>query len=218
MFITFEGPDGSGKTSQLALLAEHLRQSGYPLLVTREPGGTSIGDQIRAILSDLDNIAMQPRTEILLFQASRAQLVDEIIRPHLERGSLVLCDRFADSTLAYQGFGHCVDLDQLRSLIQFATGGLKPDLTLLLDVDAETGLRRRAQGGDWNRLDAYEIAFHQRVREGYLALAKEEPERWETIDAGQPPEQVQEAVRKVVLARLAREPAVQKSDRSISGC
>jgi dTMP kinase len=218
MFITFEGPDGSGKTSQVAILAEHLRQSGFSLLVTREPGGTSIGDQIRAILSDLDNIAMQPRTEILLFQASRAQLVDEVIRPNLERGSLVLCDRFADSTLAYQGFGHCVDLERLRSLIEFATGGLKPDLTLLFDVDAETGLRRRAKGGDWNRLDAYEIAFHQRVREGYLALAQEEPARWETIDARQPPAQVQEAVRKVVLERLARASAVQKRDRSISGC
>jgi dTMP kinase len=218
MFITFEGPDGSGKTSQVAILAEHLHHLGYPLLVTREPGGTSIGDQIRAILSDLDNIAMQPRTEILLFQSSRAQLVDEVIRPHLERGSLVLCDRFADSTLAYQGYGHCVDLVQLRSLIQFATGGLKPDLTLLFDVDAETGLRRRAQGGDWNRLDAYEVAFHQRVRTGYLALAQQEPERWAMIDAGQPPEQVQEAVRKVVLERLERESAVQKRDRPISGC
>lgn len=218
MFITFEGPDGSGKTSQVAILAEHLRRLGYPLLVTREPGGTSIGDQIRTILSDLDNIAMQPRTEILLFQASRAQLVDEVIRPHLERGSLVLCDRFADSTLAYQGYGHCVDLDQLRGLIRFATGGLKPDLTLLFDVDAETGLRRRAQGGDWNRLDAYEIEFHQRVRQGYLALAEEEPERWETINAGQPPELVQEAVRKVVLTRLARESVIQKKDRPLSGC
>jgi len=216
MFITFEGPDGSGKTSQVAILAEYLRQSGYSLLVTREPGGTSIGDQIRVILSDLDNIAMQPRTEILLFQASRAQLVDEIIRPQLEKGSLVLCDRFADSTLAYQGYGHCVDLAQLRNLIRFATGGLKPDLTLLFDVDVETGLRRRARGGDWNRLDAYEVAFHQRVRKGYLELAQEEPERWVTIDAGQPPEKVQEAVRKVVLERLARETSRRKQDEPIS--
>jgi dTMP kinase len=204
MFVTFEGPDGSGKTSQVAILAEHLRQLGYPLLVTREPGGTSIGDQIRKILSDLDNMTMQPRTEILLFQASRAQLVDEVIRPHLERGSLVLCDRFADSTLAYQGYGHCIDLDQLRSIINFATGELKPDLTLLFDVDVETGLRRRARGGDWNRLDAYEVAFHQRVRKGYLQLAQEEPDRWIKIDAGQPPEAVQEAVRKAVLGRLAK--------------
>jgi dTMP kinase len=217
MFITFEGPDGSGKTSQVANLAEHLRQMGHSLLVTREPGGTSIGDQIRAILSDLDNIAMQPRTEILLFQASRAQLVEEVIRPHLEQGNLVLCDRFADSTLAYQGYGHGVDLEQLRSLIRFATGGLKPDLTLLFDVDAETGLRRRAKGGDWNRLDAYEVAFHRRVRKGYLELAREEPDRWVMIDAGQPPEKVQEAVRKVVLERLAKQPDGRKSDGLISG-
>lgn len=217
MFITFEGPDGSGKTSQVVFLAELLRQEGYSLLVTREPGGTSIGDQIRAILSDLENIAMQPRAEILLFQASRAQLVEEVVRPHLEQGSLVLCDRFADSTLAYQGYGHCVDLDQLRSLIRFATGGLKPDLTLLFDVEAETGLRRRAKGGDWNRLDAYEVAFHQRVRKGYLELAQEEPERWAIIDAGQPPELVQEAVRKIVFERLAKEPALHKQDRPVSG-
>ena len=216
MFITFEGPDGSGKTSQVAILAEHLRQRGYPLLVTREPGGTSIGDQIRTILSDLDNMSMQPRTEILLFQASRAQLVDEVIRPHLERGSLVLCDRFADSTLAYQGYGHCIDLEQLRSIVSFATGGLKPDLTLLFDVDVEIGLRRRARGGDWNRLDAYEVAFHQRVRKGYLQLAQEEPERWVTIDAGQPPETVQEAVRKVVLSRLAKAKAGYLSGGPIS--
>ena len=218
MFITFEGPDGSGKTSQVAILSEHLRQLGYQLLVTREPGGTSIGDQIRAILSDLDNIAMQPRAEILLFQASRAQLVDEVIRPHLERGSLVLCDRFADSTLAYQGYGHCIDLDQLRSLIRFATGGLKPDLTLLFDVDVETGLRRRAKGGDWNRLDAYELAFHQRVRKGYHELAQAEPARWVMIDAGQPPEKVQEAVRKVVLERLTEVAIGQEPDHPISSC
>ena len=218
MFITFEGPDGSGKTSQVAILAEHLRQLGYQLLVTREPGGTSIGDQIRAVLSDLDNIAMQPRAEILLFQASRAQLVDEVIRPHLERGSLVLCDRFADSTLAYQGYGHCIDLDQLRSLIRFATGGLNPDLTLLFDVDVETGLRRRAKGGDWNRLDAYELAFHQRVRKGYHELAREEPDRWVMVDAGQPPEKVQEAVRNIVLERLNEVTIGQEPDHPISSC
>ncbi len=218
MFITFEGPDGSGKTTQVAILAEHLRQLGYSLLVTREPGGTSIGDQVRAILSDLDNIAMQPRTEILLFQASRAQLVDEVIRPHLEQGSLVLCDRFADSTLAYQGYGHCVDLDQLRSLIWFATGGLKPDLTLLFDVDAETGLRRRAKGGDWNRLDAYEIAFHQRVRKGYLELARAEPDRWVMIDAGQTPEKVQQAIQAVVLERLNRAKVGHQASEGGSNC
>ena len=147
MFITIEGPEGSGKTSQLAELAEYLTQKGYPVLTTREPGGTHIGDQIRAILSSLDNTDMRPRTEILLFQASRAQLVDQIIRPHLEEDGVVLSDRYADSTLAYQGYGYQADLNKLRAIIDFATGGLKPDITLLLDVDVEEGLRRRQRDG-----------------------------------------------------------------------
>lgn len=202
MFITFEGPEGSGKTCQIAELFTFLKQQGYPVLLTREPGGTSIGDQIRTILSDLENTEMRPRTEILLFQASRAQLVEQVIMPHLAEGGIVLCDRYADSTLAYQGYGHQEDLDALRSLIAFATRGLKPDLTLFLDVDVEVGLRRRAKGGDWNRLDAYAVAFHQRVRQGYLQLAREEPERWTLIDAAQPLEQVQEEIRRVVCERL----------------
>jgi len=204
MFITLEGPEGSGKTRQIAPLADFLRQQGYPVLVTREPGGTLIGDQVRAILSDLYNTAMRPRTEILLFQASRAQLVEQVILPHLEAGGVVLCDRYADSTLAYQGYGHQVDLEQLRALIAFATGGLKPDLTLLLDMDVEEGLRRKTQGGEWNRLDAYELSFHQRVRQGYLQMVQAEPERWVVIDAVQPPEQVQAAVRKMVMERIKR--------------
>jgi dTMP kinase len=203
MFITFEGPEGSGKTCQLADLAKFLRLEGYPVLATREPGGTSIGDQIRAVLlSDLENTEMHPRTEILLFQASRSQLIEQIILPHIYDGCVVLCDRYADSTLAYQGYGHQLDLEQLRALIEFATGGLKPDLTLLLDVDVEVGLRRRATGGEWNRLDAYDLEFHQRVRQGYFQLVQDEPQRWVIIDAGQPPEKVQEAIRQVVLERL----------------
>jgi dTMP kinase len=206
MFITFEGPEGSGKTRQAAALADFLRQQGYDVLLTREPGGTQIGDQIRAILSDLKNVAMRPRTETLLFQASRAQLVEEVIRPRLETGGLVLSDRYADSTLAYQGYGHCFDLDELRALIRFATGGLSPDLTLLLDVEVETGLRRKMSGGEWNRLDAYDLEFHRRVRAGFLELARLEPHRWVLIDAGQPPDAVQAAVREVVMARLPARP------------
>jgi dTMP kinase len=206
MFITFEGPEGSGKTRQAAALADFLRQQGYDVLLTREPGGTQIGDQIRAILSDLKNVAMRPRTETLLFQASRAQLVEEVIRPRLETGGLVLSDRYADSTLAYQGYGHCFDLDELRALIRFATGGLSPDLTLLLDIDAETGLRRKVSGGEWNRLDAYDLEFHRRVRAGILELARQESQRWVLIDAGQPPDAVQAAVREVVMARLPARP------------
>ena len=177
MFITFEGPDGSGKSSQVAALAEFLDQTGYPVLVTREPGGTAIGDQVRAILSNLENTGMHPRTETLLFLAARAQLVEQVISTHLEKGDVVLCDRYADSTLAYQGFGHGNDLAQIRNLISFATGGLKPDLTILLDIDVKVGLRRRARGGEWNRLDAYNLEFHQRVRQGYHQLAQAEPDR-----------------------------------------
>ena len=202
MFITFEGPDGSGKTTQLRGLAEFLCQQNYQVLTTREPGGTSISEQIRTILFDLRNTEMVPRTEILLFLASRAQLVEQVIRPYLSSGGIVLCDRYADSTLAYQGYGHQVNLDQLKVLIDFATGGLKPDLTLLLDLEVEEGLRRRVQGGDWNRMDAYARAFHQRVRQGFLDLAGEEPQRWVTIDAGQPPEQVPIGMRQEVARRL----------------
>jgi len=202
MFITFEGPDGSGKSSQVAALAEFLDQTGYPVLVTREPGGTAIGDQVRAILSNLENTGMHPRTETLLFLAARAQLVEQVICIHLEKGDVVLCDRYADSTLAYQGFGHGNDLAQIRNLISFATGGLKPDLTILLDIDVKVGLRRRARGGEWNRLDAYNLEFHQRVRQGYHQLAQAEPDRWVVIDAGQPPERVQADVRQVVMERL----------------
>ncbi len=203
MFITFEGSEGSGKSSQQAQLAEYLRGRGIPLLVTREPGGTEIGEQVRAILSDLKNTAMHPRAEILLFQASRAQLVEQMIRPHLEKGGVVLCDRYADSTIAYQGYGYqLVDLAVLRKIVSFATGGLQPDLTLLLDLDVDEGLRRRANGGEWNRLDAYELAFYQRVRQGYHEMARAEPDRWVIIDAGKPPEQVQAVIRSVIMQRL----------------
>jgi dTMP kinase len=202
MFITLEGPEGSGKTRQIVPLADFLRQQGLSVLVTREPGGTSIGDQVRTILSDLKNSEMRPHTEILLFQASRAQLVEQVILPRLEAGGIVLCDRYADSTLAYQGYGHRVDLTQLKTLINFATRGLKPDLTLLLDLDVEEGLRRKTRGGEWNRLDAYDLDFHQRVRQGYFLMAREDPERWVVIDASQPPDQVQEIIRRVVMERI----------------
>jgi len=202
VFITFEGSEGCGKSSQVARLSGFLHQQGYDILTTREPGGTPIGEQIRVIISNLKNTEMQQRTEILLFQASRAQLVEQVIRPHLAKGGVVLSDRYADSTLAYQGFGYERDLTPLRALIQFATGGLKPDLTLLLDVDVEVGLKRRAHGGEWNRLDALQLEFYQRVRQGYFQLVEEEPERWIVIDAMQPFEQVQQAIRQVVIKQL----------------
>ena len=202
MFITLEGPEGSGKSSQLPDLAEFLSGQGWDVLTTREPGGTPIGDQIRQILMRLDNQELHPRTEILLFLASRAQLVEQVIKPALREGKLVLCDRFGDSTLAYQGYGHGLNLDTLRIMLDFATDKLKPDLTLLLDVDVETGLQRKRKEDEWNRLDAYALAFHQRVREGYHELCRQEPERWRVIDAMQPKEAVQLAMRQAVMQFL----------------
>lgn len=202
-FITLEGPEGGGKTMHLPALADFLRQQGYQVLTTREPGGTPIGDQIRTVLMELKNTDMQPRTEALLFQASRAQLVAQVIRPHLERGGIVLSDRYADSTLAYQGYGHGqFALEALRGLIEFATGGLKPDLTLLLDVDTQVGLQRKMSEGEWNRLDAYDLDFHRRVRCGYLEMVQAEPQRWKVIDAGQPVEAVRQALCQAVLSQI----------------
>mgnify|MGYP001008451280 FL=1 len=207
MFITLEGPEGSGKSSQLPALAEFLRSRGYTVLTTREPGGTPIGDQVRQVLTRMENQGMSPRSETLLFCAARAQLVDQVIRPALARGEVVISDRYADSTLAYQGYGHGNDLTVLRQLLHFATGGLWPEMTLLLDVDSAAGLeRRRSSGGEWNRLDDYALSFHQRVRQGYLDLARSQPERWVVVDAAQPMDAVQQALRQVILRRL--EPAL----------
>lgn len=205
MFITLEGPEGSGKSCQIPGLAEFVRQQGYEVLTTREPGGTAIGDQVRQVIMNLKNTEMNPRTEIMLFCAARAQIVEQVIRPALSRGVVVISDRYGDSTLAYQGYGHRLDLATLRLLLDFATGGLKPDLTLLLDVDVEEGLRRRrCSGGEWNRLDAYEIEFHQRVRQGYHELVKAEPERWRVIDANLSPEMVQSNLRNVIGQKLVQ--------------
>jgi len=203
VFITLEGPDGSGKSMQVPALSEYIRGLGYQVLTTREPGGTFIGDQIREVIMRMDNTSMHPRTEILLFCAARAQIVAEVIRPALEQGVVVISDRYADSTLAYQGYGHGVDLNILRQILSFATGGLTPDLTLLFDLDVETGLsRRQSGGGEWNRLDDYAVAFHRRVRNGYLELAAAEPARWVRIDADQTPARVREDLQQVILARL----------------
>ncbi len=203
MFITFEGPDGSGKTTQARLLAEHLRRRGYTVVLTREPGGTPIGDQIRAILHDPRNTAMDARAEILLFSASRAQHVARLIRPALARGEIVISDRYADSTLAYQGYGRGLDLESLREITAFATGGLTPSLTLYLDIAPQDGLRRRRLGGgEWTRLDAEALEFHERVRAGYEALARLEPERWVRVDAARPVEEIQEEIRAIVEGRL----------------
>ena len=203
-FITLEGPEGSGKSTHAPRLAEYLRSQGRDVFLTREPGGTAIGDQIRTILNDHANAEMHPRAEILLFCASRAQLVNRMIRPQLERGGTVVCDRYSDSTLAYQGYGHGLDLGILRSISDFATDNLIPDLTLLLDLPVEVGLaRRRQSNSDWNRLDALDVEFHRRVRQGYLDLAGGEPGRWTRIDAERNEDEVWSQIMKAVSARMA---------------
>jgi dTMP kinase len=199
MFITLEGPEGSGKTSHIPYLVEYLREKGYTVFPTREPGGTSIGEQIREVIHDLKNAEMHPRTETLLYQAARAQIVEEVIRPRLAAGEIVLSDRYADSTIAYQGYGHQQSIEQVHALINYATGGLVPDLTILLDLDVEVGLKRKQKADEWNRLDAYTVEFHKRVRAGYLELVKQEPERWVVIDAGKEWDEVQDELRQTIL-------------------
>ena len=202
MFITLEGPEGSGKTSHIPYLVEYLREKGYTVFPTREPGGTSIGEQIREVIHDLKNVEMHPRTETLLYQAARAQIVEQVIKPRLDDGEIVISDRYYDSTIAYQGYGHQQDLEQIRALVKYATGGLVPHLTVLLDVDVEEGLRRKKKDNEWNRLDAYTVEFHQRVHAGYLEMVKAEPERWVVVDANLKWDAVQEELRKAIVGRL----------------
>lgn len=205
MFITLEGPEGSGKTSHIPHLVDFLRGKGYTVFPTREPGGTSIGEQIREVIHDLKNEEMQPRTETLLYQAARAQIVEEVIKPRLSNGEIVISDRYYDSTLAYQGYGHQQDLEQVRALVKYATGGLVPDLTILLDVDVEVGLGRKKKDNEWNRLDAYTVEFHKRVRAGYLEMVQAEPKRWTVVDAGQDWQSVQNQLRKTIMGILGND-------------
>ncbi len=203
MLITLEGPEGSGKTTQARLLAEWLRRQGHEVVLVREPGGTPIGDQVRAVLHDPANTGMAPWAEVFLYAASRAQLVSEVIRPALEAGKVVLCDRYADSTLAYQGYGRGLDLEALRVVIALATGGVTPDLTFYLDIAPEEGLaRRQAGGGEFNRLDRETMEFHHRVRAGYLELAGREPHRWIVVNAGGSVEEVQNTLRALLVQRF----------------
>jgi dTMP kinase len=183
MFITFEGIEGCGKTTQARLLAARLETCGQKTLVTREPGGAAISEQIRAVLLDHRNDGMDPMAEALLYEAARAQFVSEIVQPALAKGITVICDRFTDSTLAYQGYGRGLDLTVLETLNEIATGGLQPAVTFLLDIPVAEGLKRRERGGDWNRMDNAGRAFHERVYNGYQMLARAEPNRWRIIDA-----------------------------------
>jgi dTMP kinase len=198
-FITFEGPDGAGKSTQINLVAAFLRRLGYEVLCTREPGGTAIGDQIRDVLHDVANTEMAAQTEVLLYSASRAQLVQQLILPHLNQGGVVLCDRYADSTFAYQGYGRQLDFETIQSITRFATQALVPDLTIYLDLDVAEGLKRKVNAntagqGEWNRMDQLELDFHQRVRAGYLSMAEANPSRWLVVDATAPVEALSQTI------------------------
>jgi len=212
LFITFEGCEGSGKSTQIALLCDALKARGLAVVRTREPGGTPIAEQIRTVLHDMRNAGMLPATEILLYSASRAQHVGEIIRPALERGALVISDRYAESTMAYQGYGRGLDLQALQLITRFATGNLQPDLVVYLDLDVEVGLARKrrdleAGRGEWNRMDQQTLAFHSRVRQGYLTMAAEEPQRWLTIDASQSIDAIHRAIIERINVVLAGDAA-----------
>ena len=187
-FITFEGIEGCGKSTQCQAVAAALRRAGISITVSREPGGTHIGERIRALLLDVNSRQLYAETELLLYAADRAQHVRQVLRPALEAGSVVLCDRFADSTFAYQGYGRGLDMELIRRLNTEASGALTPNLTILLDVPVEIGLGRitergRQPGGGRDRLEQEHHAFHERVRQGYLALASAEPDRMVVIDA-----------------------------------
>lgn len=197
LFLTFEGPEGSGKTTQSAMLARRLEGAGHRVLAVREPGGTAVGEALRDVLLNHPGQPLDVRAETLIFAAARAQLVTEVLKPALDEGRIVLCDRFIDSTLAYQGFGHRQDLSLLGPMIEYATGGLEPSLRILLDIPPADGLARCLTGErkdtqcgvadadtrEWNRMDALDLSFHQRVYEGYLELAGQDPEHWLNVDA-----------------------------------
>jgi len=206
-FITFEGIEGSGKTTQIQLLSNHLEERGLDHVLTREPGGTPIGDQIRRLVLDPRNTEMTPFCELLLYAAARAQHVEGVIRPALEVGRLVLCDRFKDATFAYQGYGRSIPLDLIDALHDLKTLAVQPDLTLLFDIDAAQALRRardRDHGGaqDQTRFEQEDLAFHQRVRAGYLEMAGQEPERFAVIDALGSVDEVRARVNRAIETRV----------------
>ena len=202
-FITFEGPEGGGKSTHIRLLAERLRAEGRTVLVTREPGGTPLAEKIRGLVREELDDPPVTRSEVLLFLAARAQVVSQVIRPALARGEWVLCDRFADSTFAYQGYGRGIDVGLLRNFNDFATEGLVPDLTILLDVPLEVSrarlaARQAATATAADRIEQAGVMFHRRLREGFLELAQAEPNRFAVIDSSGGVEQVAAAVAEAV--------------------
>jgi len=215
-FITIEGPEGGGKTTQAARLEAWLRGAGVAVIRTREPGGTKLGEQLRDVLLNATTGAAQidPLADALIFNAARRQLVAEIVRPALDSGITVICARFADSTLAYQGYGSGLGLDILRSLERVATDGLRPDLTILLDVPIEVGLARKTETADQTRFETdFDVAFHRRVRDGFLSLAAADADRFAVVDAAASEEVVWSAVRLAVGRLLGPSDAPNEPDR-----
>ena len=205
-FITFEGIEGSGKSTQAGLLQTFLKEQGLEVLVTREPGGSPIGEQIRHILLDPGNHGMVPLAELLLYEASRCQHVEAVIRPALQAGKMVICDRFFDASTAYQGYARGLDIKMVGDLNLVATGGRKPDLTIVLDLPVDVGLRRL--GRELDRIEREAVAFHERVRQGYLRIAADEPERVKVVDAARRVDDtfhdVRELVEKLIAPRKVR--------------
>jgi len=214
LFITFEGGEGSGKSFQARVLYRRLSKLAIPVLLTREPGGTPLGKKLGRWLKWTDDRDISPLTELLLFNASRAQLVSEIIRPKLESGITVICDRYADSTTVYQSYGRGLDLGIVQTINNVATQGLKPDLTVLLDMSVEVGLDRK-RNRRYDRFEQEEIAFHQRVREGYLKLAANEPERWLVINGAQSKEKIAQIIWQRVSQMLSSQSKEQVEDGEI---
>jgi dTMP kinase len=209
LFITFEGCEGCGKSTQARLLYNMLRQHGLQCLLTHEPGGTPLGNKIRDLLKVKSDFQIAAEAELFLFAASRFQLVSDVIRPALSSGKVVICDRFSDSTFVYQGYGRGLDLIMIERINDLATSGLCPDVTILLDAEAETGLGRKHNSRE-DRFEAENIAFHHKIRDGYLQSAQRQPERWRTIQALQPPEEVNRLVWESLLPALQKKyPAIE---------
>lgn len=203
LFITFEGGEGCGKSVQARVLYDRLCQAAIPVILTHEPGGTPIGDEVCRLLKWNEDFDIMPLTELLLFNAARSQLVAEVIKPNLKKGKVVICDRFADSTTVYQGYGRGFNLEVIKQVNNTATQGLMSELTVLLDLTAKTGLARK-QAEKQDRFEKQDIDFHERIRQGYLKLAAEEPERWLVIDATQSQEEIAEIIWRKVSQLLHR--------------